>query len=89
MLKLCDKSIVTPLSIIFKNCKLKITFSNLWKKANVPIHKKGEKYLIKNYRSVSLLPIFGKIFERLISNSLFNKLMKMNCLILISQVFVH
>ena len=39
MLKLCDKSIVKPLSIIFKNCKFKKTFPNLWKKANVvPIH---------------------------------------------------
>ena len=72
MLKLCDKSIVKPLSIIFKNCKIKKTFPNLWKKANVvPIHKKGEKDLIKNYRPVSLLPIFGKFFERLIFNSLF------------------
>ena len=33
MLKLCDKSIVKPLSIIFKNCKLKRNFPNLWKKA--------------------------------------------------------
>ena len=90
MLKLCDKSIVKPLSIIFNNCKLKNTFPNLWKKANVvPIHKKGEKDLIKNYRLVSLLPIFGKIFERLIFNSLFKYMVKMNCLILISQVFVH
>ena len=72
MLKLCDKSIVKPLSIIFNNCKLKITLPNLWKKANVvPIHKKGEKDLIKNYRPVSLLLIFGKFFERLIFNFLF------------------
>ena len=72
MLKLCDKSIVKPLSIIFNNYKLKNTFPNLWKKANViPIHKKGEKDLIKNYRPVSLLPIFENIFERLIFNSLF------------------
>ena len=72
MLKLCDKSIVKPLSIIFKNCKLGKTFPHLWKKANVvPIHEKGEKDLIKSYRLVSLLPIFGKIFERLIFNSLF------------------
>ena len=72
MLKLCDKSIVKPLSIIFNNCKLMNTFSNLWKKANgVSIHKKGEKDLIKNYCPVSLLPIFGKFFERLIFNSHF------------------
>ena len=32
MLKLCDKSIVKPLSIIFKNCKTKKNFPNLWKK---------------------------------------------------------
>ena len=72
MLKLCDKSIVKPLSIIFKNCKLRKTFPNLWNKAKVvPTHKKGEKDLIKNYRLVSFLPISGKIFERLLFNSLF------------------
>ena len=72
MLKLYDKSIVKPLSIIFKNCNFKKTFPNLWKKPNVvPIHKKGENNLIKNYFTVSLLPIFGKFFERLIFNSLF------------------
>ena len=72
MLKLCDKNIVKSLSIIFKNCKLRKAFPTLWKKANVvPITKKGEKYLIKNYCPVSLLPILGNFFERLIFNSLF------------------
>ena len=38
-----------------------------WKKANVvPINKKESKQLAKNYRPVSLLPISGKVFERLI-----------------------
>ena len=61
MLKLWDKSIVKPLSMIFSNCKLKNTFPNLWKKTNVvPFHKKGENDLTKNYRPVSLLPMFGK-----------------------------
>ena len=44
----------------------------------------------KKFCPISLLLIFGKFFERLVLNSLFfNKLMKMNCLILISQALVH
>ena len=38
----------------------------------VPIHKSDSKNLIKSYRPISLLPIFSKVFERLIFNSLFN-----------------
>ena len=72
ILKLCDKSIVKPLSIILRNCKLKKAFPILWKKAMLfQFTKKGEKDLIKNDCPVLLLPIFGKIFERLIFNSLF------------------
>ena len=90
MLKLCDESVVKPLSIILKNFKLKNTFPILWKKTNiVSIHKKGEKDLIKRYRPGLLLPIFGKIFKRLISNSLLSTLKRMNCVILVSQAFVH
>ena len=44
----------------------------------VPIHKKGDKQILKNYRPVSLLPICGKIFERLIFNELFNFLLENN-----------
>ena len=41
MLKLCDKSICKPLSIIFKSCLTQGIFPSEWKKANVvPIHKK-------------------------------------------------
>ena len=44
-----------------------------WKKANVvPVHKKESKNLVKNYRPISLLPIFRKIFERLMFKDLFN-----------------
>ena len=37
----------------------------------MPIHKKGDKETLKNYRPVFLLPICGKIFERLIYNEMF------------------
>ena len=38
-----------------------------WNKSNiVPIHKKESKNLIKNHRPISLLPLFSKVFERII-----------------------
>ena len=58
LLKICDSSIVKPLSIIFKNCLQTGTFPNNGKKSNVvTIHVKGDKQLLQNYRPVSLLPI--------------------------------
>ena len=35
------------------------------------IHKKDDKQCLKNHRSISLLPICGKIFEKLIFNETF------------------
>ena len=62
-----------PLKIIFDKSLKNGVFPEIWKRANlVPVHKKENKNLVKNYRPTSLLPIFGKIFERIIYNSLFN-----------------
>ena len=72
MIKLCGNSICKPLSIIFKDCLYEGKFPHEWKKANVaPAHKKGNKQSLENYRSISLLPICSKIFERLIYNKMF------------------
>ena len=47
----------------------------MWKLANVAtIFKKGNKQLIKNDRSISLLPVCGKILENIIFNNLYNYL---------------
>ena len=35
MLTLCDKSIVTPLSILFQNCIDTRAFPDTWKKSNI------------------------------------------------------
>ena len=60
MIKICGK----PLKMVFKFCIIKGEFPSDWKKANVvPVHKKSDKQSLKNYRPISLLPIFGKIFE--------------------------
>ena len=37
----------------------------------VPVHKNREKQILKNYRPISLLPIAGKIFERLLYDRMF------------------
>ena len=73
MLKLCGDSICKPLELIFKTCLRNGRFPLEWKKANVvPIHKKDDKQTIKNYLLVSLLPISGKIFERLLYDTMFD-----------------
>ena len=36
------------------------------------MHEKEDKNLLKNYKPFSLLPIFGKIFERVLFKDLFN-----------------
>ena len=40
----------------------------------MPIHKKDDKQILKNYRPVSLLPICAKIFERIIYYRIFEYL---------------
>ena len=49
-------------------------FPDIWKLGNVvPVHKKEEIHFLKSYCPISLLPIFSKIFKRVIYNSLFNQ----------------
>ena len=38
----------------------------------VPIHKRDDKINVKNYQPISLLPIFRKLFERLIYNEMYS-----------------
>ena len=63
----------TFIRILFLSFLEEGVYPKNWKKSNVaPIHKKEIKNLIKNYRPISLLPVFSKVFERIIFNSLFN-----------------
>ena len=75
MIQMCGDTIISPLAIIYKNCLSKGVFPSLWKGANVvPVHKKDKKNILGNYRPISLLPIFGKMFERVIFKSLYSYL---------------
>ena len=54
MIKICDQSIIKPLPIIYQNCLNTGTFPDIWKKSNiVPVHKKGDKQVVNNYRPAS------------------------------------
>ena len=75
MIKLSDTALVAPLKLVFEHCLRCGGFPQQWKHANVvPVHKKNEKNLKGNYRPISLLPIFGKILQRLIYDSLYSHL---------------
>ena len=80
-MKIYDDYIKKPLSMIYKNYIKTGIHSNAWKKSNiVPVHKKEDKQIIKNYRPLSLLHIFGKVFEKILFNSIFEYLHE-NCLL--------
>ena len=85
MIMICSQSLTLPLKIIFEHSLKKGKFPEIWKKANVvPVLKEGDKMLVKNYHPISVLPIFGKMFEKVIYNSLFNNFQS-NRLLLPSQ----
>ena len=70
---MCDKTLVYSLKLIFKASIQEGVFPDCSKKANiVPIHKKESIDLLKSYRPISLLLIFGKIYERIIFKKFFN-----------------
>ena len=73
MIQICGEYIALPLKLLFETALKEKKLADMWKLANVvPVHKKEEKNLLKNYRPMSLHPIFSKIFERVIYNYSFN-----------------
>ena len=81
MIKICDKSLLKPLIILFENSTKSSCYPDIWKRSNIiPVHKKNDKQLVNNYRPISLLPIFGKIFEKIIFNKIYNFLLEENLL---------
>ena len=72
MIKICDESLVKPLEIIFTFCSNNGVYPSYWKKGNIcPVHKKNDKSILNNYRPISLLPIFSKIFEKCIYDTIY------------------
>ena len=64
MIQLRCNSIVKPLKYLFESSFTAGFFPEDWKKGNIiPVYKEESKNCLKNYRPISLLPIFSKIFD--------------------------
>ena len=67
ILKKSAPFISSPLSYIFNKSMLAGTFPNRLKYAIVkPLFKKGDRENVANYRPISLLTLFSKVFEKII-----------------------
>ena len=65
--KLTGPIVAQCLSIIFNRCIREGIFPSAFKKAKIiPLHKGDSVLTVSNYRPISLLPIFSKLFERVI-----------------------
>ena len=67
ILKNCSKSLATPLAYLFNLSYTTGHIPSDWKLANVvPVHKKGSKTEVSNYRPISLTSLIMKTYERVI-----------------------
>ena len=71
-IKKIGMKLTKPICQLFNQCIRENTFPDKMKMANItPLFKKKDKLNKDNYRSVNLLPILSKIFEKLLYNQMF------------------
>lgn len=64
LLKDCGSVFAKPLTFIFNLCLRKATFPSQWKLSKLcPLHKKGKTTEVSNYRPITIINNFGKVFE--------------------------
>ena len=79
IIKYCSHDISSPLVTIFNQCLSTGFFPDFLKMAKIiPVHKSGAKNIFTNYRPISLLTNFSKIFEKLLYTRLKGFLAKSN-----------
>lgn len=71
IIKAGAESLAEPIKCIINKCFINNTFPESLKMAQVtPVYKKEDPFQKKNYRPVSILPTFSKIFEQSINKQL-------------------
>ena len=62
---------------MFQNSAKLSCFTDTWKRSNIiTVHKKNDKQVVEHYGPISLLLIFGKIFEKKIFNKIYHFLLE-------------
>ena len=81
LLNMAGETIVPSLTKLINLSLTSCKVPDSWKKANVtPIHKKGDKDKVNNYRPISLLPTVSKILEKIVFKHVYNFLHTNNLL---------
>lgn len=81
VLKSIKSEIAPPLAMLINKSIYNAVFPRVFKVATVvPIHKKGDPTSPDNYRPISILPLFSKVFEKCISIQLLSYLKTFNIL---------
>lgn len=63
----CASVLAQPLKILFNLAIETTTFPNMWKMSKiVPVFKKGERANVENYRPITIVNNFSKVFEILL-----------------------
>ena len=76
----CADQLVSPLTKIFAKSVETGLFPNLWKEANIiPVLKKGDRRNPANYRSISLISLFGKVLEKIVHDQLYTHVSSALC----------
>ena len=75
ILRDCADILAPSLTALFQRSMREGRIPKQWQEANVvPVHKKGSREDVRNYRPISLLCVVSKVMERCIYNHLYNNL---------------
>jgi sarcosine oxidase/L-pipecolate oxidase len=81
VLKWCTPFISSPITYIFKkSIQMGIFPSRLQYPTTIPIYKSGNKLNMSNFRPISILICFSKIFEKIIYNRIYSHITMNNIL---------
>ncbi|XP_055381850.1 uncharacterized protein LOC129612327 [Condylostylus longicornis] len=73
VLKQCSRVLSKPISTLFNRSISEGTFPSWWKTSFIrPVHKKGEKKNIENYRPIAKLSSIPKVFELMVYDVIYN-----------------